>query len=127
MSDSILRIVVAGAIIAASGAVGLLAARWSRPSHPAVDLDGLGLPPGIVMFTATDCATCKEARARAEVLGLPLREVTHELEGALFARAGVEAVPLTAFVDGNGKVVAQFVGVPRRGALRHAAGAARSG
>jgi len=121
MSELAVRALVAGVIIAAAAGVGLLAGRWSRASHPAVDLAGLGLPPGIVMFTSTDCATCKEARARAETVGLPIREVTHEPEPGLFARAGVEAVPLTAIVDAKGLVIAQFAGVPRRGALSRAA------
>jgi len=127
MSDPALRALAAAAIIATAAGIGLLAARWSRPSHPALDLSGLGLPPGIVLFTSTGCATCREARACAEGVGLPIREVTHELEPGLFERAGVEAVPLTAVVDRDGRVLAQFAGAPRRRALARAAAAARLG
>ena len=100
--------------------VGLLAARWSRPSHPRVHLDALGLPSGLVIFTSTDCPTCGRARSVAEGFDVPIREITHELEPALFDRAGIEAVPLTVVVDGEGGVVAQFTGVPRRRALGRA-------
>jgi hypothetical protein len=123
MSEVVERLLMAIGIVAAAGGIGLLATRWSRPSHPAIDLDGLGLSPGIVMFTSADCSTCREAMARVGELGMAAREITHQTEPDLFERAGVAAVPLTAFIAGDGSVVAQFTGVPGRRALRRAAGA----
>lgn len=120
MSEAVLRVAAVGVLALAAVGIGLVAARWSRPSHPTVDLDGLGLPPGLVLFTSTGCSTCLEARVVAESFAVPIREVTNELEPALLERARVEAVPLTVVVDRSGRVVARFAGVPRRRALAKA-------
>lgn len=121
MSDQLIRGLVIGGVVVFAVAVAALAGRWSRPSHPRVDLSGLTLDPGVVMFTSTDCSTCHEARTIAAELDVPVREVTHELEPAKFEAAGVVAVPLTVVVSAGGDVVAQFTGVPRRRALQRAA------
>jgi hypothetical protein len=66
-------------------------ARWQRPGHPPIELGDLADTPGIVLFTSTDCVSCSSARAIAESLGVPIREVTWELEPSLMERVGVEA------------------------------------
>jgi len=107
---------------AATGVVTVAVAtrRFPRPVHDPVDLTGLGLPPGIVIFTSTECANCKDAIAVVRRSGVAVREVTWELEGRLLERAGVTAVPLTVVLDGAGRVVDQMAGVPRRRRLQRA-------
>lgn len=97
-----------------------LVGRTQRPSHPPIDLGHLGSAPGIVLFTSTDCANCREALAVVETYGVPTRQVSHELEPDEFNRAGVEAVPLTAVVGGGGVVTAVIAGVPTRRRLGRA-------
>jgi hypothetical protein len=96
-------------------------ARWQRPGHPPIELGDLADTPGIVLFTSTDCANCSNARAVAESLGIPMREVTWELDPSLMERVGVEAVPLTAVVGEAGTVTWIGAGVPSARALRAAA------
>jgi hypothetical protein len=92
-----------------------------RPHHPPVDIAGLGLPAGLIVFTSTDCPRCKPVLAAARAAGAPVREVTYELEGDLQRRAGVVGVPLTVVVDRSGVVVAQLPGRVSSGRLRRAA------
>lgn len=123
MDDPLLRI--AAVAVAAIVVVGLavVSRRWQRPSHPRIDVAGLGFPPGIVIFTSTDCTKCKDALAALRGLDVPVREVTWELEGSLLESARVATVPLTAFVDGSGRVIDQIVGIPTARRLRRAAAA----
>lgn len=88
--------------------------------HPPVVIEGLGFGTGLVVFTSTECVRCKEALAAAKATGLPLREVTYELEPGLLERAGVTGVPLTLVIDVQGQLVSQIAGVKHR-ALRKAA------
>ncbi len=113
-----LGVVVALAIVAV--AVARAAGRWQRPSHPPVDVSDLAPTPGIVVFTSTDCSSCKAALAAVEATGAQVREVTWELEGATLEDRGVEAVPLTVVVDTAGRAVGQVAGVPPRRWLRAA-------
>lgn len=112
-------------LIAGAAAVVLGAAyatrRWQRPGHPRLDLAGAGFDPGVVLFTSTDCTTCKDALAVVKPLDIPLREVTWELEAPMLEKLDVSAVPLTVFVGTDGEIVDQIVGVPRRSRLRRAA------
>lgn len=112
--------VVALAILVVIVAVRILA-RWQRPAHPPVDLGALVSNPGLVLFTSTDCASCAGARRVVTSLGVPVREVTWELEPAVMERIGVEAVPLTAVVDHGGTAVWLGTGVPRKSRLERAA------
>ncbi len=101
----LLVLVVLGVAAAAA-----TAARRLRPHHPPIDIVGLGLPPGVVVFTSTDCPRCKPVLAAARASGAPMREVTYELEGDLQRRAGVVGVPVTIVVDHSGRIVAQLAG-----------------
>lgn len=119
-------LLVAGAalvVIAAS----LGTRRFQRPTHERVDVHGTGLPAGIVVFTSTECATCKDALAVVRESPAPVREVTWELESGMFETVGVTAVPLTIVVDAVGDVTAQMVGVPRRRKLARAVASAAAG
>jgi len=89
-----------------------LVARWQRPPHPPLDLGGLGDRPGVVVFTSTDCATCVEAMRTVGGVNAPVREVTWELEPHLFDRYGVEAVPLIAVLDREGRSTMFETGAP---------------
>lgn len=98
-----------------------LIGRWQRPSHPPINIRGFAAEPGVVVFTSTDCSNCEEALAVVESLGVPLRQVTWELEPSVFEEVGVEAVPLTAVVNADQAVELLAAGVPRRASLRSAA------
>jgi hypothetical protein len=116
----VLQVLLVGTAALAVVTVALGTRRFQRPVHPQVDIDGLDLPSGLVIFTSTDCATCKEALGVVRRAGVPVREVTWELERRVFERAGIAAVPLVLVVDGEGAVVDQIVGVPRRRRLARA-------
>jgi hypothetical protein len=117
-SEALLRFVLVAVLVAAALGVGRVWRRSAAARHRPVDVAGLGLPPGVLLFTSTGCTNCSEARWRVEQLGVAVREVTWELEPAMFERAGVESVPLVVFADGAGRTVAQVVGIPSRAALR---------
>ncbi|MCP4965287.1 MAG: thioredoxin family protein [bacterium] len=110
--------VVAAVILVAAGAAYLL--RRNTAFHPLIDVSGLGLPAGIVVFTSTDCPRCKDALAVARRVDAPLREVTYEIESDLQERAGVIGVPLTLVIDDSGTSVAQFAGQLSERSLRKA-------
>jgi hypothetical protein len=119
------RIAIVLLVVVAVIVVARLIGRWQRPGHPPIDLGDFGPRPGVILFTSTDCMNCKQARAVVESLGLAMREVTWELEPALFDSIGVEAVPLTAVVDQVGSVEWLAASVPRKWSLQRAA--ARAG
>ncbi len=118
MADALVRLLIVAGVIAAAAGVAFLFRR--RPFHPPVDIAGMGLGPGLVVFTSTTCRRCKVVLAAAKSVGVPLREVTYELEGALQERAGVTGVPLTLVVDQSGTVVAQYAGLVTARRLRRA-------
>jgi hypothetical protein len=119
-SVAIRIVVVVGALLLVL-LLARLAGKWQRPSHPAVEVSALGSEAGIVLFTSTDCSNCAAARRVAEASGLPIREVTWELEPGRFSAAGVEAVPLTVLVDDRRAATAVFAGVPSGRAIQRAA------
>lgn len=121
---TVLRIGVIVVAILLVIAASRLVARWQRPSHPAIDLGDFGPRPGLVMFTSTDCVNCTEALGIVRSLDIPYREVTWELEPALFDQIGVEAVPLITIVDAAGTVKLLAAGVPRRRSVERAAASA---
>jgi len=110
--------IVAAVILVAAGAAYLL--RRNTTFHPLVDVSGLDLPAGVVVFTSTDCPRCKDALAVAHKVDAPLREVTYEIESDLQERAGVIGVPLTLVIDDSGTAVAQFAGQVSERSLRRA-------
>jgi hypothetical protein len=113
MDDMLVRLLVVGGAAAVVLLLALATRRWQRPSHPPVALDGLTLPNGIVIFTSTDCTTCKEALVVVKAVDAPVREVTWELEPNVLEAAQVTAVPLTLVRAEDGTVIDQIVGVPR--------------
>jgi hypothetical protein len=120
MSDLTIRLVILAAVVLVVVVVSLLARRLGAPYHAALDLSGLDLPTGLVMFTSTACENCKKALEVAKATGAPLREITHEIEPGMFDKAGVAGVPLTIVIDANGTVVDQMGGIPQRRRLQRA-------
>lgn len=120
MNDLTLRLLLVGAVVLVAGVAALAARRYGAPYHRPIQTAGIDLPPGIVVFTSTECSKCKRVLARAKKVGAPLREVTYELERPLFEAAGIEGVPLTVVVDQSGRVIAQMAGLARIGSLRRA-------
>jgi hypothetical protein len=123
MGDVLVRLLIVAAAVVAVVGLAAVTRRWQRPSHPVIDITGLDLPSGMVVFTSTECTRCKDTIAVLRGLDVPLREVTWELEPQLIEAAGVTAVPLTVFVSREGEVLDQIVGVPR--ARRRDAAASR--
>jgi hypothetical protein len=120
VDSAVLRVLLVLLVLGVGGALAFVARRM-RPHHPPVDITGLGLPAGLIVFTSTDCPRCRPVLAAAQASGAPVREVTYELEGDLQRRAGVVGVPLTVVVDSNGAAVAQLPGRVSPGRLRRAA------
>lgn len=113
MDDVLPRLLVILVITATALGAAFATRRWQRPGHPPIELDDQAFEPGIVMFTSTDCPTCKDALDAVRKLDVPLREVTWELEGRVLEALGVATVPLTVFVGPGGESLDQIVGVPR--------------
>ena len=124
MSDSLVRLALILAVGLVAAGIGFLSRR-KVTYHPPVDISGLDLPAGLVIFTSTECVRCRELLVAAKSLDVPLREVTYELEASLQERAGVVGVPLTLVIDRSGLLVEQMAGVVGIRALRRAA--ARAG
>lgn len=120
MDDTLGRLVVVAGIGGVAVLAGYLATRLRRPTHPPVRLRDLGLPAGVVVFTSSQCDNCKRVMSAMRGVASPVREVTHELEPALFDAAGVEAVPLVVITDRRGHVVRQLAGKVSRSAIRRA-------
>jgi hypothetical protein len=118
------RIAVIALLVVLVVVVARVVAIWQRPGHPPIDLGELASSPGIVLFTSSDCVNCAAARAVAQSLGAPIREVTWELEPSVIERVGVEAVPLTAVVGSDGRVEWLGTGIPRKRTLLLAAASA---
>ena len=126
MDDIAARLVVIALLSAVAVGAALATRRWQRPGHPRIELEDSGFEPGVVMFTSTDCPTCKDALDVVRRLDVPLREVTWELEGGMIEELGVATVPLTVFVGPGGESLDQIVGVPGRRRLAKAEAAWRT-
>jgi hypothetical protein len=112
--NTLTRVVIVLALVVTVIVVVRFAARWQKPPHPPIDLQGLGDRPGVVVFTSTDCSTCAEAMRTVGTAGASIREVTWELEPQLFDHYHVEAVPLVAVLDQDGRSVMFETGAPSR-------------
>ncbi len=123
MSDPVVRLAIAAVVIAVAVGVSYLAKAVRKPMHPSIVIGDVGDRPGVVLFTSTDCSSCKKAIARLKELSVPFREVTHELEPNQFEAWEVVAVPLTVVIDDDGDAVDVISGVPPK---RHLLKAARS-
>jgi len=120
MSDPLVRLLVAMAVVAIAVGIAFVAKKLRKPIHPTVRVGDLGDRPGVILFTSTDCTNCKGAIARLKDLAIPYREVTHELEPQRFEDWEVVAVPLIVVVDADGNAASVFSGVPPKRALLEA-------
>lgn len=125
MSDAVVRLFFVLAVIAAALMIAAIATRVKKPVHPAITVGDVGDRPGVVLFTSTDCGTCKEAIALLESESIPFREVTYDLEPHRFDTWTVFAVPLTVVIDAEGEILQTMTGVPALRKLRRAVAAAR--
>ncbi len=117
MSDTVLRLLLVAVVLGVAAGLAFLTRRKTS-YHPPVDIAGIGLPPGLVVFTSTECTRCKEVLALAKTFEIPLREVTYELEPDLQERVGVVGVPLTLAVDSASVLVGQLAGSVTQRSLR---------
>lgn len=120
MSEPLVRLLVAAGVVMLAIAVAAIARASRKPIHPTIQIGDLGDRPGVVLFTSTDCSSCKKAIAVLKELAVPFREVTHELEPRKLEEWGVVAVPLTVVLDADGSAVAVISGVPAKRAIRTA-------
>jgi hypothetical protein len=95
-----LGIVVAALIVALFVVMALR--RRSGPSSASVAADGL--LPGVYLFTSSACTDCTAARDRLESMLGPSGyvEIEWESEPDLFHDLGIEVVPYTVVVAGDG-------------------------
>lgn len=124
MSDPTTRALVVLIVLGLALVAGVIARRVQRPPHPRVTIGDLGERPGVVLFTSTDCGTCKEAIALLEAEAVAFREVTYDLEPHRFEAWTVFAVPLTVVIAADGGVIETISGVPPLRRLRRAISAA---
>lgn len=117
MNEVVIAVVVIGVALVAA----FVATKLRRPIHPTIVVGDIGDRPGIVLFSSTDCTTCKETIARLKALVVPFREVTYELEPHRFEEWEIVAVPLTVFVDADSLPIAVLTGVPSKRTLAKAA------
>lgn len=124
MTDPAVRLIVVVGVLVAAGLIALLFNRFRHPPHPAVTVGEIGERPGVVLFTSTECSTCKRAIGRLGDEGVAYRGVWYELEPDQFNIWGVAAVPLAVVIDAESSVVAVLSGVPSVKRLRRAVEAA---
>ena len=120
MPDLVVRAIWIAGLVIVAVAAGRLATRFRRSSQPTARLSGLGLEPGILVFTSTDCANCGKVMRSLRALEVPVREITYELESGLFESAGVSGVPLVVITKPDGTSARQFAGLVRPRRLRRA-------
>ena len=118
MNDVVARVAAVVAVLIAARFVAMGFSRFIRPSHPDISVGEVGERPGVVMFTSTDCSTCREAIQRLRDVGVPFRQITYELEPERFDTWRVGAVPLTVVIDAESNVVSVTTGVPPAKQLR---------
>lgn len=98
-------VVVAGALAVAGVVVAIQ--RW-QARRPVRLVGDTGLPPGIYLFTSTECESCRRARASLdrELGPTGYRELTWKGHADHFYSIGVDAVPTVLVVsqDGRGRI-----------------------
>jgi len=119
MSDPVRILIVLLVAASALAVAWWLRSRAVRSGDP-IDVAGLREGAGVVIFTKDDCPTCVTMLALLETTVAPVRRVRAEDEPQELEARGVTGVPLTVVVDGAGRPIAQFAGVPPSRALRRA-------
>jgi hypothetical protein len=112
MSEVWLRLaLVAAGIVVALGVALVL----RRPVVHRVTTKAAGLGPGVYLFSSSTCVDCVAARARlVDALGpTGFVEIDWEDDPGPFAEFGIDAVPCTVIVTGEG-MSTRFPGMPDR-------------
>lgn len=112
MSDLTGRLLVVLGVLAVAAVAGLVAGR--RAGRRRVHWPGLG---GVVLFTATGCDGCEQARSALEAVGVGFTRVPWEERPDLFDLYRIERVPTIGSVDAGGRGWA-VEGVPAAVRLR---------
>lgn len=125
MLAAVERIVLAVALGLAAVAVAALLQRRQRPAAPVrtgwsvpaqvdrADFERPDAPWLVAVFTSGTCSSCAAVWQRAEPLAsdsVAVQEVEHTRDRSLHERYAIDAVPATLVVDGDGVVVASFIG-----------------
>lgn len=124
MSDVLVRAVLAAGVAGVAVAAGWVAVRRARIAQPAAAVERLGFDTPVVVFTSTDCPTCRKVMRRLAEVDFAVREVTFELEPGLFDTAGVDGVPLVVVLEPGGAHAAQFGGPVSAARVKRAVAAA---
>ncbi|MET0904232.1 MAG: thioredoxin domain-containing protein [Acidimicrobiales bacterium] len=119
------RIVLAVVLAMVALGVAAVLRRRQRPSAPIrtgyalpaqVDRGDFERPDApwlVAVFTSATCRSCAGVWERAQPLAshtVAVQQVEHIRDKALHERYAIEAVPATLVIDGDGVVVASFVG-----------------
>lgn len=120
MSSNVARVVVVLVVLGLSLVVAAVARKVQRPVHPHITVGDAGDRPGVVLFTSTECGTCKKTIALLRSQAVAFREITYDLEPQRFDLWMVFAVPLCVVLDTDGAVIEVMSGVPRTRTLRRA-------
>lgn len=91
-------------------------AGWAPPAQlDRRDFEGADRPWLVAVFTSATCESCRDAVAKARVLGsheVAFHEVPWQQRRDLHDRYDVEVVPTTVIADAEGVVQRSFVGAP---------------
>jgi len=119
------RIVLAVALALVAVGVAAVVQRRQRPDAPVrtgwsvpaqldrTDFTRPEAPWLVAVFTSATCASCKGVWERSQPLeseAVAVQQVEHQADRRLHERYGIEAVPTTLVVDGDGVVAASFIG-----------------
>jgi hypothetical protein len=125
MLGAVERIVLAVALAGVALAVAAVLRRRQRPAGPIrtgyalpgqvdrADFERPDAPWLVAVFTSATCTSCAGVWERAQPLAsnaVVVQELEHARDRALHERYAIDAVPATLVVDGDGVVVASFIG-----------------
>ena len=125
MLGAVERIAIAVVLALVAVGVAALVQRRQRPSAPVrtgyavpaqVDRADFAHPDApwlVAVFTSATCTSCQGVWQRAQPLGsdaVAVQELEYTRDRVLHDRYEIDAVPATLVVDGDGVVVASFVG-----------------
>lgn len=107
---------ILGALSVAAAITLVLRGRTKRSPRA---VDPAGLAPGVYLFTSHTCADCRPARRMlTDVLGEGgFTEMNWEREPGTFNEVGIDAVPATLVVDGEGRATL-YPGLPGKALAR---------
>lgn len=117
MSESVARLGFAVGAIALALGVALQARASERRRAAAAPLHLEGVAGRLILFTASACRRCEQARAALDRVGAEFVEMSFDDDPDGLRAIGVEAVPLLVGRDGSGSEVGRIAGRVRPRAL----------